>query len=394
MKLKLLLLFIGTALLSCSSIKKTQEAINYGNFDNAIAISLKNLRENKFKKGNQPYIIMLEEAYAKANERDLRRLDFLKQEGNPSNLEEIYNTYKNLNNRQESIRPLLPLTIAESNRKANFKFSNYSTKLITAKNQYSEHLYTNAISILNSSENKYDFRAVYDDLIYLQSINPNYKETNSLINEAHTLGTNFVIVSMLNNSNKIIPIKLEADLLNFNTYNLNDLWTVYHSKKQSNLTYDYSLKIFLQEINISPEFVKEKEVIRENNIVDGWEYLKNKQGEIQKDSLGNKIKVDVYKRVKCKLNMVTQTKSTQVVGQINYLNLANQQTTQSFPLASEFIFENIFANTRGDKRALNKDELYLTRNQFVPFPSNEQMVYDSGENLKEKIRQIIIRHKI
>lgn len=394
MKLKLLLLFIGITLLSCSSVKKTQEAINYGNFDNAISISLKNLRENKFKKGNQPYIIMLEEAYAKANERDLRRLDFLKQENNPSNFEEIYNTYKNLNNRQESIRPLLPLTIAESNRKANFKFSNYATKLITAKNQYSEYLYSNALAVLNSSENKYDFRAVYDDLSYLESINPNYKNTNQLIDEAHTLGTNFVIVSMQNNSDKIIPIRLEADLLNFNTYNLNDLWTVYHAKKQPNLTYDYNLKIFLQEINISPEFVKEKEVIRENNIVDGWEYKKNKQGEIQKDSLGNNIKVDVYKRVKCKLTMVTQTKSTQVVGQINYINLANQQTTTSFPLASEFIFENIFANTKGDKRALNKDELYLTRNQFIPFPSNEQMVYDSGENLKEKIRQIIMRHKI
>lgn len=394
MKLKLLLLLIGITFLSCNSVKKTQEAINYGNFDNAIAISLKNLRENKFKKGNQPYIIMLEEAYAKANERDLRRLDYLNQENNPSSLEEIYNTYKNLNNRQEAIRPLLPLTIADSNREANFKFSNYTSKIITAKNQYSEYLYTNAISVLNSSENKYDFRVVYDDLIYLQSINPNYKETNSLIDEAHTLGTNFVIVSMLNNSNKIIPIKLEADLLNFNTYKLNDLWTVYHAKKQSNLTYDYSLKIFLQEINISPEFVKEKEVIRENKVVDGWKYLKNEQGEFQKDSTGNNIKVDVYKRVKCKLNMVTQTKSTQVIGQINYFNLANQQITKSFPLASEFIFENIYANSKGDKRALNKDELYLTRNQFIPFPSNEQMVYDSGENLKEKIRQIIIRYKI
>lgn len=394
MKLKLLVLFIGITLLSCSSVKKTQEAINYGNFDNAINISLKNLRENKFKKGNQPYVVMLEEAYAKANERDLRRLKFLKQEGSPSGLEEIYNTYLALNNRQEAVRPLLPLTIADSNREATFKFFDYSNEIISSRNQYSDYLYTNALNTLGTTENKYDFRIVYDDLIYLKSINPNYKETDSLIEKAHYLGTNFVIVSMLNNSEKIIPIKLEADLLNFNTFNLNDLWTVYHSVKQPNLTYDYSLDILLQEINISPEYVKEKETVRENEVVDGWEYEKNEQGEILKDSTGKSIKVDIYKRVKCKLNTVSQTKSTQVVGQISYFNVSSQQLHKTYPLASEFIFDNIYANFKGDKRALNEEELSFTRNQFIPFPSNEQMVYDSGENLKDKIRQVIIQNKI
>jgi hypothetical protein len=29
----------------------------------------------------------------------------------------------------------------------------------------------------------------------------------------------------------------------------------------------------------------------------------------------------------------------------------------------------------------------------VPFPSNEQMVYDSGEDLKAKLKDIIVRNK-
>ena len=66
-------LFILTTILfiGCGGVKKTQEAINYGNYDEAINSALKNLRSDKFKKNNEPYVLMLEEAYAKANERDL-----------------------------------------------------------------------------------------------------------------------------------------------------------------------------------------------------------------------------------------------------------------------------------------------------------------------------------
>lgn len=393
MKLKILLLFITITALSCSSVKKTQEAINYGNFDNAISISLKNLRENKFKKGNQPYILMLEEAYAKANERDLQRLKFLKLEGSSSSFQEIYDTYSKLNNRQESIKPLLPLTIAESNRTAKFKFSDYSNEIISSKNDLAANLYSNALNTLNNSTNKNEYRNAYNDLDYLNKISPNFKETTALLEEAHYKGTNFVIVSMQNNSDKIIPEKLEADLLNFNTYKLNDFWTVYHANKESGLNYDYSLEILLQEINISPEYVKEKEVIKENEVIDGWEYSKNENGKILKDSTGNNIKIDIYKRVRCKLNVISQTKSTQVIGEVKYFNLTSNQLFRSFPLASEFIFENDYATYKGDRRALDKYDFSLTNNRYVPFPSNEQMVYDSGEDLKERIRLIIIRNK-
>lgn len=394
MKIKLLLIFIALTSFSCSSVKKTQEAINYGDYDNAISISLKYLRDNKFKKSNQPYIYLLEEAYAKANDRDLNRIKYLKQEGNDSGLEEIYNTYVDLNNRQEAIKPLLPLTIAESNRNAKFKFSDYTNNLIYSKDEFSEYLYINAENQLDIASSKLDFRNVYNNLEYLNKINPNYEETADLLEEAHFNGTNFVSVSMLNNSDKVIPKRLEADLLNFNTFNLNNFWTVYHSKKQSDINYDYNLNIFLQEILISPEFVKEKELVREREIVDGWKYVKNENGEILKDSTGNSIKEDVYKRVRCKLNRVSQTKSTKVIGEIVYLNTATKQLLKSFPLASEFIFENDYATFKGDRRALTKDDLILTKNRFVPFPSNEQMVFDSGEDLKEKIRQIIVRYKI
>ncbi len=394
MRLKLpIFLFIFATIISCSSVKKTQEAINYGNYDEAINIALKNLRNNKTKKSNQPYIMLLEDAFEKVTKKDLAKIDFLKTDGNSTHLEEIYNLYINLDNRQQQIIPLLPLFNQSSGKEVKFQFNNYNNSILSAKDDLANYLYAKAKDVLNSSVNKYDFRDAYDDLNYLNKINTDFKNVKALMEEAHFKGTDFIFVTMLNKANKVIPMRLKRDLLNFETYGLNNFWTVYHNKRQDNLDYNYQLEIFLREINISPEHIREKEVLEQKRVKDGWEYKKNANGEIVKDSTGKSIKIDVFKNVKCRLNIVTQTKSTQVVGQIKYYNLKTNQLLKSFPLASEFIFENKYANYRGDKRALNKQQKRFVNNKFIPFPSNEQMVYDSGENLKQKIKRIISNYK-
>ncbi|WP_205853556.1 hypothetical protein [Polaribacter filamentus] len=48
-------------------------------YDTAINIPMDNLKRNKTKKGNQPYVFMLQEAFAKATANDLDRINFLKE---------------------------------------------------------------------------------------------------------------------------------------------------------------------------------------------------------------------------------------------------------------------------------------------------------------------------
>ena len=45
-------------------------------------------------------------------------------------------------------------------------------------------------------------------------------------------------------------------------------------------------------IDISPEQINEKQIIREKVIKDGFDYVLDKRGNVAKDSLGNDIKVD------------------------------------------------------------------------------------------------------
>lgn len=379
--------------ISCGGVKKTQEALNTGNYGNAINNALKNIAENKTKKSNQPYIQLLEEAYKKNTERELQEIAFLKKDNNPANHEIIFNSYQNLKSIQERIKPLLPLQLFDENRNARFAFKDYDEEIIKSKRELSDYLYNNATALLNSGQYKEDYRKAFDQFSYLNDINPNYKDTNLKLEEAHNKGLDYVQVVMINDSEQIVPNRLEQELLNFNTYGLNDLWTVYHTNALENIKYDYEMQVAFRNINISPEQVTEKQISKEKQIKDGYKYATNSNGEVLKDSLGNKIKIDKFKTVKCNFYQFTQLKSVEVVGNVSFLDLHSQQQINSYPLASQFVFNHVYAKHNGDTSALEEDMVPLLQLSAVPFPSNEQMVYDAGEDLKAKLKGIVTRHR-
>lgn len=386
MKKTFLLSIITALIISCSSRKQVEKSITTGNYDKAISEALSKLQTNKSKKSKQDYVVMLHEAYNKATERDLSNIEFLKKDNNPENYIRIYDAYVKLDSRQKRIKPLLPLYL--NGKQVNFNFNNYTNQIINQKNNTSEQLYKNAQDLLNSN-NKLDFRAAYEDLKTIEDINPNYKDVRSLMEVAHFKGTHFVLVNMINDTQKIIPRRLENDLLNFSSYGINNFWVVYHGTPENNVNYDYNMRVNLRDINISPEQIKERQIIKEKKIADGKKSLLNEDGQIVKDSLGNAIQVDNLKTVRCEYYEFTQFKATQVTGNVEYVNLKTNQLVDAFPIASEFVFQHIYATSRGDRRALDTNLIPFLERRAVPFPTEEQMIYDTGEDLKLKLKSII-----
>lgn len=378
-------------LYSCG-VRQTQETLSSGDYDGAIRNAIDALRSRKEAKGKQDYIYILEEAFAKAKERDMQNINFWIKETNPSNAEQIYTTYLQMHERQELIKPILPLKLIREKRNAIFPFENYSDQIINSKNALSKHLYDNAKTLL-ATNTKLNYRKAFDDLNYLNDLNPNYKDVLTLIEEARLKGTDFVSVSTKNETNMVIPIRLQNDLLDFSTFGLNDKWTIYHSNRLKDVTYDYGMIVNFREINISPEQIKEKEFVKEKQIKDGTKPLLNTQGQQVKDSLGNVIMVDNFKTIRINIYEFRQFKSVQVKAKVDYLDLRSNQLIETFPLSSEFIFEHIYATYNGDKRACDDNYLTYFDKRSVPFPSNEQMVYDSGEDLKAKLKDIINRNR-
>ena len=392
--MKKITVFFSILFLAFSScgVKTTQSLISDGNYDAAIDRAVEALKTKKESKGKQDYVYLLEEAFAKAKDRDLRDLDLLTKEANPANAERVYNTYLQLNNRQEKIRPLLPLPLLKQGKNASFAFDNYSDQIVKSKNALSKYLYGNATALLKST-NKLDFRKAYDDLFYLESINPGYLNTKKLMDDAQFKGTDFVDVYAKNQTNMVIPKQLQDDLLDIKTYGLNDKWTIYHSARQKNVKYDYSLIVNFVQINISPEQIKEKEFIKERQVKDGVKTLLDSRGRPVKDSLGKEIKVDNYRTLRANIYEFRQFKSCQVTAKIDYVDSKTNALVQSFPITSEFIFENIYSTYKGDKSACEDNYMNYFNKRAVPFPNNEQMVYDTGEDLKARLKDIIVKNR-
>ena len=376
---------------SCG-VKQTRKLLTSGDYDAAIKKAVDGLRGNKNAKGKQDYVYMLEEAFAKAKERDLSDINGWFKDANPQNLEKIYTTYIQLNYRQEQIRPLLPLKLLKEGRNAQFPFDDYTDQIVSSKNALSKYLYDNSKALLVTKD-KITIRRAYDDLVYLESINPGFKDVAKLTEEAKFKGTDFVNVYTKNETNMVIPVRLENDLLDFNTYGLNDKWTVYHSNRQKGIDYDYGLIVNFRQINISPEQVKEKQFEKEKQIKDGVKNLLDAHGNIVKDSLGHPIKVDNLRTVRISIYEFSQIKSCQVTAKVDYINFKTNQLIETFPLASEFVFTNIYSTYKGDKRACEDTYYSNFDRRVVPFPSNEQMVFDTGNDLKAKLKDIISKNK-
>jgi hypothetical protein len=388
---KIIYLLCCVFLISCG-VRKTEAFLNTGNYDAAISNAVKNLKNRKTAKGKQDYIVLLEAAFAKAKQRDLSTIDMLLKDKNDANFEKIYNIYLQLNNRQQQITPLLPLAIIKQSRNAVFEFENYNREIVNSKVALSKYLYSNAQELLKSN-NKYDFRKSYDDLVYLQSLNAYYKDLKTLIAEAQFKGTDFVNVYTKNETNMIIPSLLQDDLLDFSTYGLNDKWVVYHSNRQKGIKYDFSMMVNFRQINISPEQITEKQFTKEKQIKNGEKTLLDTKGNEVKDDKGNLIKVDNFIKVVASIYEFRQSKTCQITAKVDYIDNNTHQLIETFPLTSVFGFEHIYANYNGDKAACDNNYLSYFTQKAIPFPTNEQMVYDSGENLKAKLKSIIVRNK-
>lgn len=388
---KILAAIVFFALCSCS-LKNAQRALDTGNYDETINVSIRNLIGDKDARRKQDYVFLLKDAFDKAVAQDKTALKRLEASPNPESLEAIFETYMRLQARQDKLIPLLPLQDLKRQKQITFETEDYTQRIEFAKLQLSEFLITKSRNALDNA-NKLQSRQIYDDLRYLNKINPNFRDINTLLDAAYERGLDFVHVRMENDTDKVIPTRLQDELLNFTTYGLNKPWIVFHNQPQENRQYDYDLTLRLTDILISPDQVLQKELQRERSIKDGFEYVLDSRGNVAKDSLGNDIKRDKMVLVKAVVLQSEQFKEVTVNAVVELFNLQSNQVEDRFPLKSNYVFNYLHATVRGDRRALDANYLKTLNPSAVPFPSSEQMIYDAGEDIKLQLKGILNRMK-
>ncbi len=387
-KTTILLLVLGIIFTSCSIKKKVREEIGKGNFDAAIDMLVHKLSRKRNVKSADEYVLLLEEAYRKARERDLQQIKRLKKDDNPETWEKIYQLYVRLDDRQNRIKSLLPLKIISQNRNARFAMDDYSDEILEARNQMVRVLYKDALDLMRKND-ILSYRKAYDLLERIDEVYPNYKNVRDLMKEAYAKGIAWVGVSLENQTGKVIPKKLENDLLDFDAARAQNFWVRYEPLKKDTAQYDFLMKLVFTDIQVSPEKEQERIITQEKEITDGYKYATDANGNIVKDSLGNPIKVPVYRKVTATVHEYRQFKEATIKATGYLYDLHTGKQIASFPYQSRFVFDHKYLRVYGDKRALEQVYLDLLDNKKLPFPSNEQMIYDAGMDLKEKFLETL-----
>ena len=367
----------------CSPIKKINNNVVSGEFDKAIDKTISELKKTKNKKKKIQYELILKDIYDRSVINSKDKISRFKRDGNPEFFDDIYFEYEKLIKRQNKLKNI-------SSERLNFNFENYDSELINFRYKTSDY-FLNISNSFISNDNKFDYRKAYNYLIIIESINPNYLNTRSLIELCLVKGKDYILLNVINESKSVLFKDLENDILNIKGYDLNSTWKSFFTKNDSfEGTYDFYIDLAFKSFIISPERLVQKEGFREKNIVDGLTYQLDEDGNVMKDSLGNDIKIDKLIKISVKSIESIQSKSAKVLAEIRLID-KKKNIIDKFPLESEFWFRNRFLEYDGDKRVLTKNEIKLSKSRFIPFPSDEVLIFNNSENIKRKMKNIIYK---
>jgi len=379
MRLYSLLALLAAVLLIAPACNTVQKAANRGDYELAVERAVRKLKRDKDK---TKYILPLERAFAKAYERDMQRVDYLKREGNPAKNADIYYTLLDIRRRYDALQPILPLKIG--NRIA--VFHNVSdADLVGAKQAAAEYLYAHAVKLLES-KNSRDARLAYDELREVQTLYPGFRDVNAKLNEALELGTNYVLFRTVNATPVRLPPAFEDQLLSVQVSDLNSSWMRYHTRAEDQRNYAYKVETRIGTIALMPGTVERHTYTESKQIEDGWEYELDSKGNVRKDSLGNDIKKRKYIVVSCRVTENRMRKVATIGGYVDYLRFNGEGMLKSVPFGTNVVYDYAYASAVGDVRALSKQSLAKVN---APPGAYEVMLADAGEKIKPLVRQIL-----
>jgi hypothetical protein len=371
--------FFLISFVSCTSIEKL---VDTGQYDKAIYYATNKLSGAKVNKVE--YVKGLETAFKKATEKDMAYIDKLKNEGNPETWETILSIYNTISDRQEQIRPLLPLT-DENGKKANFLFVNTNDLEKEAKEQTINFLYNSAKDLLDEARNSKDripARKAYESLLKLKNYAARFLDVPQLEREARELGTTKILVNVQNYSQAVFPAGLEDEILRLGFRDLDREWQKFDAYPERNREYDLGITLILSNVQVSPGTVSEKSFSEKKEIPDGFQYALDEKGNVKKDTAGNDIKLPKTKVIEAQILEVFQSKSAGLSGRLEVMDLHTKGVRESRDINTVAIFENRAASFKGDERALTEDTKKRLGNRPAVFPTDAVLLLEAARKLR------------
>lgn len=305
----------------------------------------------------------LKACFIKANQSDQDRIKDLMTTGQPDIWYDVYQSYLKMDNRQKTIMKLPEKTIQQS----GIEFKDFQHSLAESKYKATAFLCAHGEKLL-LSEKPEEARQSYLELMKAAGLNASYKNLDKLIRKAILKGATDVEFEMYNRTHKVVSSAMINQLSII-------IWEFKRAKygqekpPVKDKSFAFTLRVILDELEISPDQVRELQYQEERDIYSG------------------DVVVDT---ISCLILETRQLKKAQLTGSLEYYDNQTGQVVNRIPIKVESVFSNAYATLQGDPAAAGEATGELLRAKNAAYPSNEQMILDATEEFSIKAREIIL----
>ncbi|MDA3944303.1 MAG: hypothetical protein PF694_12280 [Bacteroidetes bacterium] len=348
MKIKMFSLVLLAFVIGCSSPQKLMEQQRY---DEAILKSSERINAGSENKKN---LLIFQEAYHTANQKDHDRIIQLKASGEPDIWPAVYWHYAAIQK-----RIVMAQKLPEAQRKKlDLPGMTVEDELNAAKNKATHFLFASATMLLEKGGKAAALEA-FNELSELQRIHKNYPGLDAAMRKALLQSADNILIGFRNNTSHNLPAGFADKVLDFKFEALKEAYPTIDLQPQAGKRYDYQLVIQLDEIIISPEKREEVRFVEKNN------------------------------QTEARITDFSLEKSATLIGQLRFIYKAEDRLVYSAPFNVSSVFKYNFARAAGDEKAFSSSTADLVKKPALPFPADGSLVNDAAINLQQTVAQML-----
>ncbi len=303
----------------------------------------------KKNKLNDKQLTLLTNSYHEANETDHKRIMNLRESGQPEIWIEIYHRLVSINERQGKVK-VLPESIKNA---MNFKSLNLDKEISNSREK--AELYICAkVNVLLKNINNENIAEANKLINQLSKINPQSGNIGDLMLKSAVLQSKQILFKVISPIELYIPQEWKEIILDFDN---NSIYGIpFDVVQDKNVSYDLTIRIMIDEKNISPERI-DAVTFEERN--------------------GN---------IRAVVTDKTMIKSATLKGKIQIVDVKNDEILINTPYFVTSTFRHQYAEVSGDKSACSEETIQLLNKQIIDFPSDESLLKDASRKLNQLLK--------
>lgn len=339
-------LYLSILIVGCTTGKN---ALQKGNYDLSVFKAIDRLK-NAPKNEEALYVLPI--AYDLALKEHLRKIDEAKLSSDVLRWETVLGHYQKINQLSDEVNSSpVALGLIKNPPK-------YINEVEDTKFKAAEVRYVLGINQLNEN-NRVSAKNAYYNFEKAQYFYPAYKDVNQKLDEAYWAAVVKVVVQ---------PVRVNSSYYQLSNQYFQDQVAQFMKNYQQN-----RFVIFYSEQQANAQKVNPDQILRLNfeDFIVGQTYVKERVEKIKRDSVvigETRTKAKIYGTVTATLSIFEKQVSSSGLLAMTIFDNQTQRIIRQQNIPGTYIWQDSWANYRGDERALTNQQLQMTRRRELAPP--------------------------